>query len=172
MAPFSPAVLDMYTDMYRRLTAAEALPLPAPPQQQQQQQYQQATPVPALPQPSPVQHQMHPAVSTRSPAVVAPVLQAAPAPYSTTRGPANTTASPASFVQRSVSPVAGPRAASARKSGPTPSSGGFRATGFGGKADDGSEAYLARLQKTSQLPPSLGGLGSQPIKRGTSPRRR
>lgn len=97
IAPFSPQVLEMYSDMYRRLTAAESIQLPQPaprsPYEQPQQQLRAVSP-PAVPYSSgqPQRFNLQPApssASTSSSRAAAPPQSASSATASGSRRPAS-----------------------------------------------------------------------------------
>ena len=147
LAPFSPAVLEMYQDMYKRLTAPEAaLALPPPPTSNP---YGSST-------------------KLRSPNSNNNVPATTPATNTNNTQQVHSR-------QRSLSPVGTNTgrgtSASANKRGPTPSTSGvsntpnnntaFRSTPFTAtnRQDDDGAAYLAKMSRSTK-PPSLGGPGS------------
>lgn len=143
LAPFAPAVLEMYQDMYKRLTAPEAaLALPPPPNANT---FSTATKVLK----SPVSNNVTSTPATNTQQV-----------HSRQRS-----LSPVGTSGRGTS-------ASATKRGPTPSGGNngstpstsntaFRSTSFtsSNRQDDDGAAYLAKMSRSTK-PPSLGGPGS------------
>lgn len=184
LAPYSPTVLAMYSDMYRRLTTAAALPAPPGPAAATPgpgNQFQlmappsghAATPLSLAGTPygmnagaasalrAGVQSVGAPTPGAYSAAAPTPASRAAPTPGSAMAAPA---AASSSARARSATRGTTPSAAAAPSSA---ASGGFRSTTFSTAKTVSDESHY--LNKQKQLPPSLGGAGSR---RGPSPKRR
>lgn len=138
IAPFSPQVLEMYSDMYRRLTASESIQLPQPgprsPYEQQQQQLRAVSP-PAVPYSSGQPQRFN--------------LQPAPNSSSSTSRSAQQSAAVSSGSRRPVSSV-------------TPASSGPRKTEMASSAQRARDEQDASIAAYQAKQASKGGRAPSP----------
>lgn len=196
LAPFSPAVLGMYQDMYRRLTnaasaAAVAATAPAINSANSNSHSHAGIPQPLGYEGGADSSSSAMAASQRAGALADAYEEASQAAATRARAAANALLSPVQGVtmpqpagagrgNSAVSALAGLAAASnsAQASHNTAANAGFRSTLFSsspavggvakpsGNLTDDEIAYLNRL-KSTQLPPSLGGPGARSQRGGS-----